>query len=161
MLLAAYNYNIVYKSTKSHANANRLSRLPLPDDSSAQCPQESSVFNVAQTDTLPVTAKQLKVATSKDPILSKVLLYQMWMAIDNSTSITTLLEMPIGEDECIMWGDHVVIPIIIILCTPICDLVKHGHNSDLLQIQLDSLLTSRVNVPAWELSQRFLFVSLL
>ena len=53
LLLAAYNYNIVCKSTKSHANADGLSHLPLPDDSSAQCLQESSVFNVVQIDTLP------------------------------------------------------------------------------------------------------------
>ena len=56
--LATYNYNIVDKSTKTHANADGLSRLLLPTDSSVDFMQEFSVIKVAQLHTLPVTAKQ-------------------------------------------------------------------------------------------------------
>ena len=114
LLLAAYNYNIVYRSTKAHANADGLSQLPLPTDSSVELLQESSVFNVAQIDTLPFTAKQLKAATRHDPLLSKVLLYTKcgWP----STVSEVLqpywkrrLELSL-EDECVMWGICVVTP---------------------------------------------------
>ena len=114
LLLAAYNYNIVYKSTKAHANADGLSRLPLPTDSSVELLQESSVFNVAQIDTLPVTAKQLKATTHHDPLLSKVLLYTKcgW-----PSTVPEVLQSywkrrlePSLEDEYVMWGIHVVIP---------------------------------------------------
>ena len=76
--------------------------------------QESSVFNVAQIDTLPVTAKQLRTVTRQDPVLSKVLLYTKcgWP----STIPDVLqpywkrrLELSL-EDECIIWGIRVVIP---------------------------------------------------
>ena len=91
-----------------------LSRLPLPTDSSVELLQESSVFNLARIDTLPVTAKQLKAATRHDPLLSKVLLYTKcgWP----STFLEVLqpywkrrLELSL-EDECVMWGIRVVIP---------------------------------------------------
>ena len=75
LLLAAYSYDIVYKSTKDHANADGLLRLPLPVAPTTKSQQESTVFNIAQIDTLPVTAKQLKAATRQDQVLSKVLLY--------------------------------------------------------------------------------------
>ena len=88
--------------------------MPLPTDSSVELLQESSVFNVAQIDTLPVTVKQLKAATRHDPLLSKVLLYTKcgWP----STVLKVLqpywkcrLELSL-EDECVMWGIRVVIP---------------------------------------------------
>jgi len=75
LLLAAYNYDIIYKSTKDHGNADGLSCLPLLAEPATECSPESMVFNIAQIDTLPVTVKQLKAATRQDPVLSKVLLY--------------------------------------------------------------------------------------
>ena len=52
VLLAAYQYTIKFKSTKEHANADGLSRLPLSDkvelkDQSSPGP---SIFNIAQLD---------------------------------------------------------------------------------------------------------------
>ena len=114
LLLAAYSYDIVYKSTKDHANADGLSRLPLPITPTTECQQESTVFNIAQIDTLPVTVKQLKAATRQDSVLSKVLLYTKcgWP----STIPEVLkpywkrrLEISL-EDECIIWGIRVIIP---------------------------------------------------
>ena len=75
LLLAAYNYDIVYKSTKDHANADGLSHLPLPIEPAPEYSQETTVFKITQIDTLPVIVKQLKADTRQDPVLSKVLLY--------------------------------------------------------------------------------------
>ena len=114
LLLAAYSYDIVYKSTKDHANADGLSRLPLPITPTTECQQESTVFNIAQIDTLPVTAKQLKAATHQDSVLSKVLLYTKcgWpLTIPEVLKPYWKRRLEISlEDECIIWGIRVIIP---------------------------------------------------
>ena len=68
----AYQYNISFKPTQQLGNANCLSRLPLPSNTVMEA-FGVDVFNVAQVDSLPVTAEQLGQATRKDPVLSKVL----------------------------------------------------------------------------------------
>lgn len=71
MILSAYNYEIVFKSTVAHANADALSRLPLPGTTPKEEGAEAvSVLNIGQIQVLPVTAAQLKNATRRDPVLS-------------------------------------------------------------------------------------------
>ena len=86
-------YEIEFKCTQEHGNADRLSRLPLPNVKSAK-PHAMDVFTVAQLDSLPVTAEQLGQATRTDPILSKVRRY---------TKITV-------EGDCLLWGIRVLVP---------------------------------------------------
>ena len=66
LLLSASSYDISYHSTKLHANADALSRLPLVHDQTndSSCVCFDSLFNVGQLETLPVTSKQLASATS-------------------------------------------------------------------------------------------------
>ena len=75
ILLSAYNYEIEFKSTLDHANADGLSRLPLPNTKGEPlvCSSEPSVFNVAQIESLPVTAEQVETYSRTDPVISKVL----------------------------------------------------------------------------------------
>ena len=57
VILSAYNYDISFRSTKLHANADALSRLPL----SPRLPlnRVCSVFNmIGQMEALPVTSSQ-------------------------------------------------------------------------------------------------------
>ena len=75
IILSAYNYDTVFRPTKSHANADCLSRLPLDSSSLPANDDSASLFNVQQIGTLPVTLQQLRAETAKDPLLSKVLLY--------------------------------------------------------------------------------------
>ena len=72
VLLSAYQYEIQFKSTSDHANADGLSRLPLSDsqEASVVCSSEPRVFNISQIESLPVTATQVEAATRTDPILS-------------------------------------------------------------------------------------------
>ena len=56
--LSAYNYDIQFKSTFTHANADGLSRLPISDTMTADQSVEVSLFNVAQINSLPVTANR-------------------------------------------------------------------------------------------------------
>ena len=86
ILLSAYNYDIHFKSTSTHANADGLSRLPILDTMTADQLVEVSLFNVAQINSLPVTAQQIDRLTISDPCLSKVLytIYQTRLAIHSS-----------------------------------------------------------------------------
>ena len=67
LLLAAYDYTIKYKSTQSHGNADRLSRLPLSTYSENPS-KEFNVFDIRLIEALPITAIQLKHVTQRDPI---------------------------------------------------------------------------------------------
>ena len=114
LTLSAYDYDIAFKPGAQHANADVLSRLPLPDHPpSVPLPQET-VFLMETLQMSPVTAKQIKFWTSHDPILSKVRdrVLQGWV----DTSDPKLLpyqrrknELSI-EDGCILWGNRVVVP---------------------------------------------------
>ena len=80
IILAAYSYEIEYKSTQNHANADSLSRLPLKvTDNSID---EVTVFNIAQVEAMPITAQKVATATQRDPLLSQVYNWdgqQKWM----------------------------------------------------------------------------------
>ena len=73
LFLQGHNYDIDYKSSKSHVNCDGLSRLPhshseeLPDSDSVE------IYNLSQIDNLPVSASDVKRETRRDPTLSKVL----------------------------------------------------------------------------------------
>ena len=76
ILLSAYQYDIVYRDTKSHANADALSRLSLHClEEHTSCVGASYIFNMTQIESLPITSSQLENATRYDPILGKVLHY--------------------------------------------------------------------------------------
>ena len=66
LILSAYNYKIVYKSTQAHGNADGLSRLPMVVNKEQKQLSEPSVLNVRQIENLPVTAMQLKTVTQRD-----------------------------------------------------------------------------------------------
>ena len=114
ILLSAYNYDIQFKSTSAHANADGLSHLPIADTTMQDQSVEVSLFNVAQINLLPVTAQQVDRLTKTDPCLSKVLQYtkQGWPSTvpeelkpykQRADEITT-------EGDCLLWGIRVIIP---------------------------------------------------
>ena len=74
LLLSAYTYDIRFRPTQAHGNADGLSRLPVREDQSCT-PDNAMVFNIAQLDALPVCSSELMAATRTDPQLSKVLQY--------------------------------------------------------------------------------------
>ena len=75
LILSAYSYNIEYRSTEAHANADSLSRLALKSQEAPITSDEPAIFNVSQLESLPVTSQQLRAATRTDPVLSKVICY--------------------------------------------------------------------------------------
>lgn len=75
VLLSAYTYDILFKSTVAHGNADGLSRLPLPFDTREGESTESTTYFVSRMECLPVTVAQIQQATRTDPCLSKILQY--------------------------------------------------------------------------------------
>ena len=79
LFLSGFQYKIHFKGTKSHGNADGLSRLPRvqSEQSDDYDVDGTFVFINEQFETLPVTCKEVRQATAKDPILSRV--YDMVM----------------------------------------------------------------------------------
>ena len=113
ILLSAYDYEIHFKPTSSHSNADGLSRLPLPVTGKA-AQDEVSIFNISQVQALPVTVKHVQVATRRDPVLSKVVTYIMsgWpdkVSDDFKPYYSRREEIGI-QSGCLMWGIRVILP---------------------------------------------------
>ena len=114
LTLSAYDYDIVFKPGSEHANTDVLSRLPLPDHPTSVPQPQETVLLMETLQMSPVTSKQIKSWTSRDPILAKVRdkVLQGWV----DTSDPNLLpyqrrkqELSI-EDACVLWGNRVVVP---------------------------------------------------
>jgi len=67
-------YEIEFKPTQEHGNADALSRLPLTFPSS-HFMSDATVYNTRQIASLPVSSKDVEQATRRNPILCKVLEY--------------------------------------------------------------------------------------
>jgi len=98
----------------THGNADGLLRLPLKDRTQTANPDESTVFNIAQLDALPIQTAELASATVADPVLSKVLKNVRRGWPERTPEVVRLYwqkraELTI-EGNCILWGVRVLIP---------------------------------------------------
>ena len=114
LLLAAYTYDICFRPTQSHGNADALSRLPVKANQTIGNPLDPTVFNIAQLQVLPISAADLMAVTRSDPILSKVLRYlrKGWPEQIPDTLLPYWRkrnELTLEEDS-ILWGIRVVVP---------------------------------------------------
>ena len=114
LTLGAYDYEIAYKPGDEHANADVLSRLPLPKaPSQVPVPGETMLLMEA-LDSSPVTASQIKSWTAHNPVLAKVhdLLLRGWQHSDDAALAPyqrRLQELSV-HDGCVLWGNRVVVP---------------------------------------------------
>ena len=114
LILGAYQYTISYRPGEKMANADGLSRLPLPESpASAEVPRFDEVVCLLQTlQSSPITAEQIREWTTKDPILSRMreLVAKGW----NENSDQQLAPYQKDElsllDGCILIGNRVVVP---------------------------------------------------
>ena len=75
LTLASYEYTIVCRTTTQHANADAMSRLPLPD-TPVQTPASGElVLMVERLEDAPISAVQIATWTRRDPLLSRVFHY--------------------------------------------------------------------------------------
>ncbi len=119
--MAAHRYEIVYRESAKHANADVLSRLPLGPDPEFDKQESTSSIAVCQIrkesfETLPVTAKKVKGLSQKDPVLSKVLQFVRngWpsdMKLGNLQPFHQRRDELSIQNGCLMWGLRVVVPV--------------------------------------------------
>ncbi len=75
VFLSQFQYDVIYRKSEQHGNADCLSRLVAPSSTqAAQEPLDATISFIAtqQLDILPVTSSTIRNATSRDPVLSKV-----------------------------------------------------------------------------------------
>ena len=114
IILSAYHYDIEFKPTQAHSNADGLSRLPLNDQTTEGQSMEPSLFNISQIQSLPVTSAELRRATNTDTVLNKVMTYTRRGWPDKISEPLRpywrrRLDLTI-EDDCLLWGARVVVP---------------------------------------------------
>ena len=113
LILAAYQYKIEYRKSAEHANADALSRLV--QASLEEEEEEEEVYLISYLEELPVTARDIAAATSKDPVVARVYDFTLhgWpQALDDPVSqphFSRKQELSVDRG-CVLWGLRVVIP---------------------------------------------------
>lgn len=111
IFLQSFQYDIRYKNTNLHSNADAMSRLPLTSEDLSIF-DVPDVFELRQIETLPVTVEMLAKATEQDNSLSKLL-----SGLRTGETISKEFCFNIKQEEfslqsgCIMRGQRVVVPI--------------------------------------------------
>ena len=112
LILAQYDYELKFRSTKEHSNADMLSRFPTSMKS--ELPVDNMIYSL-QIDTLPVTSTEIRTETLKDKTLVNVLSHIQsgkWpdkISDDIRSYYNKRNELTI-EDRVILWGLRVIIP---------------------------------------------------
>ena len=115
LTLAAYSYEIKHKPGKQLANADALSRLPLPDQpKSVPMPHDVVLLLNHISDTI-VHASTIKEWTASDPVLSRVckLVQTGWISDETSPALQPYFQCYAELsviDGCLLRGSRVVIP---------------------------------------------------
>ncbi|PIK56483.1 hypothetical protein BSL78_06598 [Apostichopus japonicus] len=111
---AMYEYNLKFKPTDAHANADAMSRLPLPETIKSNPVPPEIVLALNILDQCPVTSSQVRKSSRRDPTLSKILGYVkcVWPEQRNEALkpyYQRRNELSV-EDGCLLWGNRVIIP---------------------------------------------------
>ena len=112
LTLTNLDFDIIYRKSEEHANADMLSRLPIRTESEV-CQDE--LFHV-ESGSIPVTSDTVKRGTKTDQVLQKVKRYlenDSWptkLSQDVKPYASIKDELSIEQDELIVWGMRVVIP---------------------------------------------------
>jgi RNase H-like domain found in reverse transcriptase/Reverse transcriptase (RNA-dependent DNA polymerase)/Integrase zinc binding domain/Integrase core domain len=115
LFLSGFQYDIVYRNTTKHGNADALSRLPLPGSGSID--EHAEIEVKAITSENPVSSELVRLRTSRDPLLSQVVRYTQEGWPKNKSTIEENLhpyfahhaELWINKG-IVMWGLRVVLP---------------------------------------------------
>ena len=113
VILMAHQYDIRFRKSDEHANADMLSRLPTEDSENLATELSINYFSI--TDDLPISATDICTETKKDVILSKVFnhIRNGWPKSNTDENIKEyfLRKNELSVDKgCILWGGRVVIP---------------------------------------------------
>ncbi|UYV72114.1 K02A2.6-like [Cordylochernes scorpioides] len=111
LILSAYTYDIKFRRTQDHGNADLLSRFPVGCE---KIPRLNNVYALSYVEELPITAEEIATETEKDEVLSLAKFYtqQGWpekVADHLRPYFQRKLELTV-DGECLVWGMRVVIP---------------------------------------------------
>ena len=115
IILSAYQYEVEFRATDKHANADCLSRLPLQITTEEDAiTKDASLFNLQQIERLPVKADKIAQLTANDSVLSKVITFvqQGWptQVQDEFKPYHIRRNELTVEANCLLWGRKVIIP---------------------------------------------------
>ena len=110
LLLSSHSYDIQYRRTQDHSNADGLSRLPLDSlPGTSECS-----YTIGQIQALPTTCDQIARETQRDPVLSQVYhnVIHGWPVEtpENLKPFVTCKDELSTESRCLLWGSRVVVP---------------------------------------------------
>ena len=114
LTLSAYDYTIIYKPGAKMANADALSRLPLPVQPADVPLPGDVIFMLEALNTSPVHAAQIRSWVNKDPLLSRVRenVRRGWQSTTEAAMSpyqSRARELSV-QDGCLLWGSRVVVP---------------------------------------------------
>lgn len=116
VFLSGYQYEIEFRGTKLHGNADALSRVPLH---SVDQPQDKKdpidLFYNKHFDDLPVTCVQIRRKTQRDPLLSQVLDYVVRGHFPQGCNDELKPNFNCRDElnvfqGCVTWGNRLIIP---------------------------------------------------
>ena len=116
LYLSQFEYRFTFRRTTAHANADALSRLPLPAQPEIEQPPPEMVLLCQHLDNSPITAKHIQEETKRDPVLSTVEQYvlQGWPnSVSSQPALRPFFERKLElsvYQGCVLWGSRVVLP---------------------------------------------------
>jgi hypothetical protein len=114
LLLSAYDYTIRYKQGKTNANADALSRLPLPSDT-REIPIPAEVIHLMEhLDATPLSSSHIRQWTDQDLTLSKLKRWVMegWPdQPDSDQELAPYVQELGNEGGCLLCWCRVVVPL--------------------------------------------------
>lgn len=116
LFLSQFQFDVIYRKTQSHGNADALSRLPLPVSTPVDEDTDRLVKKI--TEDLPVTSTLVRKCTSRDKVLSQVIRFVQngWPSKQNLVPeeirpyFLHREELHV-EEGIVLWGLRVVIPV--------------------------------------------------
>ena len=117
LTLSMYDYQISFKTSQSHANADALSRLPISDVLSDPPIPHETIFVLDQIDESPITVTHIRLWTRRNPVLSRVVDFTQtgwpnnWDKSDDKFRPFYLRRLELStQDGVLLWGNRVVVP---------------------------------------------------
>ncbi|GFW77588.1 uncharacterized protein K02A2.6 [Trichonephila clavipes] len=104
LILQSFEFDIIFRKTIEHGNADFLSRLPKTSEE-LEVKDDITIFQMSQIEALPVTSKELRRETSEDIELGPLL-----RALREGKDLQGREAQYTIEDGCIMYGQRVCIP---------------------------------------------------
>ncbi|GFR10231.1 transposon Tf2-6 polyprotein [Trichonephila clavata] len=101
LILQSFEFDIIFRKTIEHGNADFLSRLP-KTSKELEVKDDITIFQMSQIEALPVTSKELRQETGKDIELGPLL-----KALREGKDLQGREAQYTIEDGCIMYGQRV------------------------------------------------------